>query len=447
MTLVHASNRLVKICQCEIPDDSLEAKVAEVQKILIEFPEAAKNVDVYKRTPMHYAMNYPTAPMKILEELVKASPDAAKVMDYRHRTPLHNAVSDSRVPLDAVKLIVEACPEAVKISERALPLHDACRLRPNDTDLIIYLMEKFPEAVTLKEECGYLPVHFIAIYSSEDSFDSLKVLLEANPETISSRTTYSDNLVHCLVKGMHPHQDGRADTMMFDQIEYVADLRPEALLERNFSDCLPIDCAVKRCMQGTLPERLNVLFARDIPALHFLCRYGATLDTIKKIFDTPGLMKGDTFYTLYEGQTPLHSFCSLEGEMDKALLKFLLMQQGGSNAVQTPSDDGEYALHCACNTNQNEEVLMTLLKAYPEAAAKTPKNEKKYPVHHICKKGMFSSLMLIMEQAPSALAMVDADGMLPLHWAVLNPEIELNMVFSIIQRSPNSIGDVATRSE
>jgi len=83
-------------------------------------------------------------------------------------------------------------------------------------------------------------------------------------------------------------------------------------------------------------------------------------------------------------------------------------------------------IHTACALNPPQNVVKSLLDAYPEAATFAD-NQGLYPLHYAC--GNFASeevVELVLNAFPEAIKLADPNGMLPLHhmtlWGISSPK-------------------------
>jgi len=158
---------------------------------------------------------------------------------YNGNLPLHFACRHSDVPVHVIEELIGAYPKAIKEKTKGtfrLPLHCAVSLDEISTpniDIIELLLEKYPEAVIVKDRCDRTPVHDYLLHSPSHSLKIVKMLVEAHPEAAkSSDNEYWYPLHFSVLRCNH------------DIIKYLIDQYSEALYhkEKNYN-MTPIDIA------------------------------------------------------------------------------------------------------------------------------------------------------------------------------------------------------------
>jgi ubiquitin carboxyl-terminal hydrolase L3 len=139
--------------------------------------------------PLHYVAAWRNASnvgssrdgqIAVVEHLLKVYPEAATVRDGSARLPLHAAI-EANAPL-SVSARLSVFPSVGGMP----PLHyaaawrnDSCR--QSQLDLVEHLLEEYPEAATIRDGTGRLPLH--AAIEANAPLSVLEALLRVNPAT------------------------------------------------------------------------------------------------------------------------------------------------------------------------------------------------------------------------------------------------------------------------
>lgn len=117
--------------------------------------------------------------------------------------PLRAAVRAGNLPL--CRLIYEASPSQVSRSRDGwLPLHEACQYQPQNTDLLRFLLEIYPEGVCSPTQHGSYPLHLLCSYGA-DNIEALSYLLQVFPNAARHRA--SVNSMQACVKAQEEEDE------------------------------------------------------------------------------------------------------------------------------------------------------------------------------------------------------------------------------------------------
>lgn len=121
--------------------------------------------------------------MSIIEELRSGHPDIQKLLS----------------------LCLQENPECRQRAEsdNSLPLHSACRnVRVlSMPEVILALVEAYPEAVELPNNFGLLPLHKAASVANAGHIPALTILIEANPLALCFKTIDGQTPLHFAISG------------------------------------------------------------------------------------------------------------------------------------------------------------------------------------------------------------------------------------------------------
>lgn len=146
-----------------------------VLTLLEAFPGAARIKDDGGKLPLHYA-SYSS---NIVTELTQLYPEGATVLDNSGNLPLHAACFINNASIGVVKCLVEAHPPSVYVTGKheRYPLHCAAGNNPSGKrEIIEYLIEQYPGAVSAVDSSGKLPVHIACEYGA--SREVVELLLD-----------------------------------------------------------------------------------------------------------------------------------------------------------------------------------------------------------------------------------------------------------------------------
>jgi ankyrin repeat protein len=122
--------------------------------------------------PLHVATGWHLAGSsflpKIVKRLLKEFPPAARFPDKDGTLPVHNAAYYGKV--DDIEVILNAFPEAIRhrTNDGRLPLHFAC-CAESSNEKLDFLIEKYPEGLTVYDKAGYLPFHSIFLHEESNA--------------------------------------------------------------------------------------------------------------------------------------------------------------------------------------------------------------------------------------------------------------------------------------
>lgn len=138
---------------------------------------------------------------------VHSHPQEAAHLDRRGRTALHAACAKRRPPLRVIQALVEACGRhGETIMERdkhgRTPLVLAISSNA-DYPVIEYLVSERPQAATVNDHLGQLPLH-IACGVFEQQEKLVKLLLQAFPEAASRETFNGRTPLHAAMEARAP---------------------------------------------------------------------------------------------------------------------------------------------------------------------------------------------------------------------------------------------------
>jgi len=298
----------------------------------------------YGGTPLHYYLSRASnVDLGIVKQLVVNSALLLSADDNTNCTPIHILMNNKSIGdlFDVVKYLVETNPSSLKVKDEAdqTPLHIAC-LNENITARTVKLiLEAWPDSIHQRINGSALPIHCLCYLQTQMidkvAIDILQLLLEAHPESLSETVDDDGELpLHCA-----------AHTKSQAFCKVLVDAYPESVKRPNGYDALPFQYA---CSNGR-PETLEYLFKLHPESLHIR---------------NSG------------GHLPIHEASSNPGENAADIIKFLLRHD--PECISKPvvsnfasDDDGCLPLHLVCSSRDDtlwdKYVMELLFDLYPEA--------------------------------------------------------------------------------
>jgi Ankyrin repeats (many copies)/Ankyrin repeats (3 copies) len=263
----------------------------------------------------------------------------------------------SDATIDEIRQYVDQHPESVRTStDRGYALHRAVRNRPNDLELITFLVEQHPPALHEKDRDGCLPLH--AAIDAAVGVGTIRYLVEKGPRALRVRCSqWGDLPVHCALRA-DPDAYGtpRARAAV---LRCLAEKWPESLEEgtrdgtpplhllfaedaKDDPDPLPTapEPELVRSLLRLCPASVRKTDGNGRTVLHKAARNPATsLEVIRVLVqEWHGALRARETRM---GYLPLHH--ALEAEMPWTVTKHLIEQWPPS--VQEKTETGKIALH------------------------------------------------------------------------------------------------------
>lgn len=441
----------IAVCEKPTNEDSwlptgrkwTEARQQSVLAVLAAKPDAALSRDNDGNTPLHLAVQarcYWLA-VKVWDELLTAGPQAATIANAAGQLPLGMAVEKLRriratatvFELDclarAVAKLMELNPAAVSIVDEhgSLPVHWILR-HLSDEPLILGMLTQAPLTVLISDKDGRLPLHLAV--EKLPAFGGLETaweIFKLAPEAAGVADAYGNFPLHTAVKLV-----SRAEDLRF--IQAILKAAPEAVAQANRSGDFPLHLALEHGCDNiglAILEELtaaapHVLFARnadDRLPLHIACRSnqdGKIISALLALDPAAAAEKdghGDYALHLALGRQYLY------GRLDLAVLKDLLV--AAPYVAALPSGSGKkFPLELVCSTRwlaQDSTLLSEFMKLLVDSAPDVVMQKNKMgnlPIHiALWSNTDLKVLAQLVHPAPKTLFEMNSDGLLPLHVA------------------------------
>jgi ankyrin repeat protein/serine/threonine protein kinase len=360
-----------------------------VELVLSKFRKAACVRDRFGRTPLHAAVNN-RAPSNTILAVVKAFPEALGIEDNHKRTPLDDATFLDYLPLEMLKLSYEeACkerdfvvndilqkykPVSSHVNQGWNSLHVALSKGASSQEIDI-LLESSPNMARKQNEMGNFPLNVGLLEVAINQI--LADVLIAHPDACKSPNNNGDYALH--------HSAYSSSPMI---IEMILSIYPDAINIPNTSF-------------GKMP--LHVLVgqkSRDVG-----------IDAIRRLVTETSIKARDK-----DGNTPLH--IAIKNNLHQTEIEYLLLEYTEGAAIA--DRDGHLPLHNAIRNLLPEDLLITLLRAHPNAVRMKYGEEGFLPLHMAMKYCSGSSFTAaLIEQNERVASIQTRNGFTPLSLALM----------------------------
>jgi hypothetical protein len=147
--------------------------------------------------------------------------------------PIHQACKMEDISVHFLESILFAYPESIRKREtgfRRIALHIAIRARCSD-DVILYLLNKFPDAASVQDVLGRVPLHYAI--SNFSSMQVIQQLISACPEAARA----ADNL------GWTPLHVAANTARSVEMVETLVHSSSESVVSKTRKGNTPLMCA------------------------------------------------------------------------------------------------------------------------------------------------------------------------------------------------------------
>lgn len=380
-----------------------------------------------------------------VRDLFRRDSQAAKFVDSMGRTFLHRCLALFPFRLELIRLLCESFPQALSIPDARgkLPLHlliTEVEYKPIPTAQ--YLVQQRPQALQQQDEEGQFPLHCACKVVSgwhvdwPRDFDLIRVVMQGFPEAV----VLPDNQGRCpLHLCLEPDRKGR---LPVEAIRMLIDQAPHVLRETipNSKGQLPLHVAVASswaCSPESCKLSVIELLAEKFPRalvmqdavkntpLFDACIHDRRLDIVYVL-----VRQWPEQLTAHQSATLVFDNTNWNGEMLPVAIssKSATLQRVQQWAQRNPhllrTKDGICArlpLHYAVASASPSIMAIAdcLLKLYPDAAS-CPDSFGRLPLHYAVLSKSHDARFLVqslVRQYPRGMIVADHDGLLPWHYA------------------------------
>jgi len=385
--------------------------------------------------------------------------------------------NSNNLSLDALQETINLLGPRVS-SQNLLCFHKACENKNGTLEIVQLLYYIFPEALRLRDDDGWLPIHHLCCNEDLDdsaSIDILRFMLEIDPtlprevgsgwlpvhSAVAYKSiTFCKILIDVYPESLRIEADGmlpihiacdcgnRDDTV--DTNQYMLELNPEISNAEDGDGWLPIHLAAMKGRTKSIelflkydPDAASKEVndeSRRLP-LHCACDYDTNISDISSIQVLYDAYPEAIFASDADGDTPLDN---AQRNGNQPAIDFLQTQleyasQAQDEAAMTTSDDdGWLPLHHALKDNVPLGSIKLLTRANPAAVQVADQNGA-YPLHIACEFGSVKVVQLLVELAGVTLNNVDTKNNYPLHYACRRGN--LGIVNYLLEANVPSVSD------
>jgi len=290
-------------------------------------------------------------------------------------TPLHFYLSrTSNVDLNIVKELVNENAELIVSADedtKCTPIHIIMNNKSigDMFDVVRYLVETNPDSLLAKDsKYGHTPLH-VACNNGHITTKTIKLLLQACPDSIHERNIYSSLPLHCLTDTVV--QD---DKVGIDILKLLLEAHPDSVSETEGYGHLPLHLAAYKKSSGfckllvdAYPESVRRGDGFGHLPLHNACDYGGRPDTVEYL---SGLYPESLQIRNNGGYLPIHCAAGSPGDNTAEIVNVLLRHDPeclSKPFVSDSDDNGALPLHLVCSSQDKSNVTEHLFDLYPEA--------------------------------------------------------------------------------
>ena len=134
-------------------------------KLINAYPAAVRMKNKSGQLPIHIGCDHgDVTPTEIIQRLLALYPACLVIQDNKGNTPLHAACEKLHNNLSFIGGCMIECAEASDACKKKnnggnLPIHSICEQRFPAEDVIMYMIDVYPESLQQKDKAGNLPLH------------------------------------------------------------------------------------------------------------------------------------------------------------------------------------------------------------------------------------------------------------------------------------------------
>lgn len=371
------SNRLPLhyLCSHSLPEQTF---IGILSIMLDVYPAGASHRDLQGELPIHRAASNNRRRAEFCKKLIDAYPVSITQLSEDGDSPLHQACWKGHI--SSVKYLYEVNPEMIRKGDEEYPLHCACY--NTNPEVFKFVYELYPDIITVRAY-GNLPIH-VALscdnFPWDHTIDIINFIVKYDPDCVSK-----------------PDGEGRlplhlaCDSSVYDLIELLYDLYPEAILIRidNARGQLPIE--IIQDLDGDKEELIAFVgtqqnYARmatqNIQAL-------ATLDS--------------------NGWLPLHHALNINAPLGS----IKLLVKGNPDAINVANNDDLLPLQMSCESCS--VGVVKFLANFTEDSFSLRDANGNYLLHSACRGGNADVVMYLLDSGHlKAVTEKNKDGMIPI---------------------------------
>eukprot|EP00985_Skeletonema_marinoi_P006706 scaffold2911_cov73-Skeletonema_marinoi.AAC.7 len=321
--------------------------------------------------------------------------------------------------------------------------HNACFNERVTEEIIQYLLECFPSAISATAQHGWSPLHY-ACSNKNMTVNIIQLLIDAAPVTVRSADEDGYMPLHYLCENLHID-----DAAALAILKLLILKCPEAIRHANNDGGLPINCAGRggkspefcRMLIESYPGSQRISKANGVLPFHCACFHNtvATVEYLYKLHPDAihhATIKGlyPIHYAITGVKQRVHPIAALE------VVKYLLDCDPN---VKLQKIRGKSLLHYACRKTYNDsnidaalEIIEAIYDTHPEAIEEN-RIASDIQRYHQQVQTFINSQLVYSRQAKEHHQMTtpDSNGQLPLHTA-LQSNARLGSIKLLVKGNP-----------
>jgi len=148
---------------------------------------------------------------------------------HRRFIPLIHALRIPNVPLNIIQTLLKLYPESCKVKDeiyKLLPIQWAIKFQ--SSKIINLLLNYYPEGVISKDDNGRTPLIYYLMINKSPSFEIIELMIKCNKKLLYMKDKQEMTPLHHTV-----------NVLNWDIIQYILNLYPKALGEKDMAGLLP----------------------------------------------------------------------------------------------------------------------------------------------------------------------------------------------------------------
>jgi hypothetical protein len=404
--------------------------------VLEKYPEVLLKVDKKGCTVLHFAGDLSLRRTIVINRLYTRYEQLKDEDSLRNiANNLKFAMKFEGIPQDELINLIMKFPQAVSMpnEDGCLPLHFECENMCRKAVICKYV-ELYPQGLSVAAEGGNLPLHIILsnILSTEEM---VLMIIDMYPEAIRCPDTYGSYPIHieCLNAGR------------WSIISRFIELYPEAMKIPSGPQLIPLHYLMaphmlSKCNIASLtskyPELLDIVdfCGCMIPTESFPETAFIEEGTVLQLIDAyPVALQ----YQGCMGNLPIHIECLYEARKSVIMRCIELYPE----SLEIANDLNSLPLSCLLNVSQfSADIICQMIDRYPKSLEHRD-NGGNLPIHIECSKG--SQIQVIskcVEFYPEGLEKVDGmEYMLPLQCLLMSDTSSLDAALYVMDQYPEAI--------
>ena len=352
--------------------------------------------------------------------------------------------SEDELSLDALREKINLLPPSYTgftYYDNRMPFfHRACMNKNITSEIIKYLLQKFPSAASITTDlfCGdrsrayteeAYPLH-LCCYNENCPNSVIEILVKKYPEAISAFSLVKEGINSgeydgCYVEGLpiHYYLSRTTSNVDIDTVKMLVQTHPDSLISAGDEmECYPLHALlcnpnvsnlleILAYLIESFPDTIKLPDAWRRRALHIACRSkGITLEVFQLILNAwpAGFRQRD-----HIGSLPFHTLCFNEYlDEDIWFDIFDVMMNIDPSIVRGEDDYGGLPIHRAAAA-QSVNVCKKLINLYPESLRGI--GDGSLPIHDACSHGRVKNVSYLLAIYPESIHVRDSVGRLPIH--------------------------------